>query len=244
MWRLIALGVLAFAAFLLVTLPATVITDHVQSSDVQLQAVDGTIWNGEVGQLQVSGTPLGHLHWKLHPLALLTAKLNADITLSGTDVNLAGQVSSSFSGNRIGFDHVKGALPLALLPPGALPGGWTGKVDFDFTALELDRGWPVKATGQVMTRNLTGPAQHPQNIGDYSVTLVDAPAGTLNGKLQSVSGPLDVVGTLRTASNRSYVIDGEAGAHPDAPPDIINALQYLGAPQANGRYQFSVAGTM
>jgi hypothetical protein len=95
-----------------------------------------------------------------------------------------------------------------------------------------------------MTTNLTGPAQHPQNIGDYRVTFVDAPAGTVNGRLQSVSGPLDVAGSLQTENNRSYEIDGEAGPHPDAPPDIVEALQYLGAPQANGRYPFSIAGTM
>jgi general secretion pathway protein N len=244
MWRLIALGVLAFAAFIIVTLPATVITDRVQSNDVQLQAVDGTIWNGDIGLLQVAGIPLGHLHWKLHPLALLTAKLNADITLIGTDVNLSGILSSSFSGERLSFDRLKGALPLALLPRNALPGGWAGKVDFDFTALELDKGWPVRASGQVMTTNLTGPAQHPQNIGDYRVIFADAPAGAVNGNLQSTSGPLDVVGTLHIANNRSYEIDGEAGAHADAPPDVVDALRYLGAPQANGRYQFSVAGTM
>jgi general secretion pathway protein N len=244
MWRLIALGVLAFAAFIIVTLPATVITDRVQSADVQPQAVEGTIWNGDIGQLQIGGTPLGHLHWQLHPLALLTAKADADITLNGSNVNLLGNLRSSFDGNSIRFDHLKGALPLALLPRNALPGGWTGKVDFDFTTLELDKGWPIKAIGQVTTANLTGPAQHPQNIGDYRVTFVDAPAGTVNGNLQSVSGPLDVVGTLRISSNRSYVIDGEAGAHADAPPDVVDALRYLGAPQANGRYQFSVAGTM
>jgi hypothetical protein len=94
--------------------------------------------------------------------------------------------------------------------------------------------------------NLTGPAQQPKKLGDFRVTFPAATADSnaLIGKLESLSGPLDATGTLKFNRDRSYVIEGQVAAQPDAPSEVINALQYLGAPEADGKYPFSVAGTM
>jgi hypothetical protein len=52
-----------------------------------------------------------------------------------------------------------------------------------------------------------------------------------------------VNGTLSLGADRSYVIDGLVAPRPDATPAVTDTLRYLGAPDAQGRRPFSVAGT-
>ena len=246
MWRLIALGVLAFAGFIVVTLPATLVTDRLGPAGIVTQGVQGSVWSGGAAQIQVSGTNLGQLHWELHPLALLTGKIAADIALHGAGDALSGTVTAGFGG-QLSITNLRGNVPLALFPRSALPGGWTGQLNVDLSHLQLIRGWPVAALGALRVNNLTGPTQQPRKLGDFRVSFDDAAgvsAPALVGKLESLAGPLDATGTLKLNRDRSYVVDGQVAARPDAPPEVINALQYLGAPQTNGKHPFSVAGTM
>ncbi len=245
MWRLIALGLFAFACFIVATLPATLITDRLAVTGVSAQGVQGSVWNGRAEQVQVSGTNLGQLQWRLHPLTLFTGKIAADIDLRGIGDAISAVVAAGFGG-RISIANLRGDMPLSLFPHTALPGGWSGQLNVDLAKLQLLNGWPVDAAGTLQVNDLTGPTQQPKKLGSFRVVF-PAAAGNSNaliGKLESLSGPLDATGTLKFNRDRSYVIDGQVVARPNAPPEMINALQYLGAPEANGKYPFSVAGTM
>jgi hypothetical protein len=61
------------------------------------------------------------------------------------------------------------------------------------------------------------------------------------GQLRSLSGPLDVEGTLRlTRSPPGFLAEGLVATHPDASPQLVQSLAYLGTPDAQGRRHFSV----
>jgi hypothetical protein len=82
-------------------------------------------------------------------------------------------------------------------------------------------------------------------MGSYKVTF--PPGQTteeLAGTLADLGGPLAIAGALRLKPDRSYVIEGSIAARPEAPQAISDSLQYLGAPDAEGRRPFSIAGTM
>ncbi len=244
MWRLLALGVAAFACFIVATLPATLITDRLPTA-IAMQGVQGSLWNGRAAQAQVNGMDLGQLQWKLHPLALFTGRIAADIDLRGASDAISATVAAGSEG-QIDVANLRGNLPLSLFPRSALPGGWSGQLNVDLAKLRLLNGWPMDAVGTLQVSNLTGPTQQPKKLGDFRVVFPAAAdsSAALTGKLESLSGPLDAAGTLKFNRDRSYVIDGQVAARPNAPPEVINALQYLGAPEANGKYPFSVAGTM
>ncbi|HEY8539365.1 MAG TPA: type II secretion system protein N [Steroidobacteraceae bacterium] len=244
-WPYVALGVVAYLVFATVTLPANVVVPRVQPPSVTLAGLDGTIWNGSAQVLQVAGTHLGSVRWKLHVLPLLTLRPAATVEIRRTDGFARGDVS--FSGNRVALEDVSAALPISALPPRAVPGGWQGSINARFAALTLADGWPIAAAGTVELLNLTGPARRPMNLGSLQVTF-PAAAGdsdTLTGTINDIEGPIELTGTLQLkASDRSYLVDGWIKTKPDAPADLVRSLNFPGEVDAQGRRQFSFSGNL
>jgi general secretion pathway protein N len=245
-WPLVVPGIAAFIVFALATLPATVVTSRLARFGISAAGVSGSAWNGQAQVLQAGALNLGTASWKLHPLALFTARLQADVQLTRPDGFAKSAITISPSG-RTRFDQLTASVPLAALPPSVLPGGWTGTLNLKLAELTVERGWPVSATGTVEAVDLTGPARKPSRIGSYKVALPAPNQATtqneLTGALTDMGGTLQIVGTLQLKPDRSYVIEGLVATRPDTPRDVADSLQFLGTPDAQGRRPFSLAGT-
>jgi hypothetical protein len=53
-----------------------------------------------------------------------------------------------------------------------------------------------------------------------------------------------VNGTIDLKKDRSYLVSGLIATRPDAPGDMARTLEILGEPDAQGRRQFSIEGSM
>jgi general secretion pathway protein N len=242
---LVVLGVVAFLVFALVTLPARFVLSRFASAGVQASGVSGTIWNGAAQVLTVGGVRIGSVTWSLRALPLLTGRASADVNVKRVDGFLETQASGWLSG-RIAFDALTGSLPLSALPPNVIRGGWTGTLNLKLPALVLEDGWPIEAAGVVEVIDLTGPANKPANMGSYRVTFAEDDASeenVLRGALVDLGGPLEISGTIDLqAAERGYRIQGLIKPRPDAPREVVNQLQFLGAPDEQGRRQFGLEG--
>jgi general secretion pathway protein N len=260
-WSLVALGVLAYVVFALVTLPAGVVAARLQPPGVNIGGVTGTAWNGSAQVVQVGGTNLGALTWKLHALPLFALRAVADFKLTRTDGFAQGTISATRQ--TIVLTDTTASLPLAMLPPQVAPGGWTGTLNAKLASLSLANGWPTHVDGTIEAMELTGPARRPANIGSYQVKFPVAGnpvagtpvAGTpvagspaadvLVGAVSDIGGPIQIAGTIQlNSADRSYLVEGMVATKPDAPPDFARTLEYLGPPDEQGRRQFSLSGTM
>lgn len=246
LWPLIALGVGAFVIFALVTLPAAVVLSWLTPAGINTGGVSGTIWNGRAQVLQVQGAHIGGVEWKLHVLPLFTAHLGADVKVTRIDGFATTQLSVS-PGGTVRLKGLTGSLPLSALPPNAIPGGWTGTLNGKFTQLTLDDGWPTEVGGTLDVVDLHGPARNPSKAGSYRIVFDPAAsnAEVLKGAISDAGdGPLQVAGTVELRPDRSYKLDALIGTRPDAPRNLVQALEFLGPPDEQGRRQFSTEGTM
>jgi general secretion pathway protein N len=244
-WPLLVLGIVSYLVFAVWTLPASVLTRWLPPA-VHLDGVHGTAWRGTAAVVEVDSAMLGEARWTLHPLALFLAQLKADVNLKRTDGFAQGLVTAS--AKQIKLTDVAGSLPLSALPPQIVPGGWMGTMNLRLSSVQIAQGWPTSLNGTVEILQLTGPARSPTNIGSYKVTFPapNAPsdASALVGAITDVGGPIQISGTLQLKPDRTYLIDGSIAARPDAPRDVQSALQFLGAPDAQGRRPFSLSGTL
>lgn len=240
-------GIAAYVLFLLITLPASIISSRLAKHGVNTSSTSGSVWHGQVTGLQVGVLNMGNAEWHLRFLPLLTGKLAADIKLVQPDGFADARVAATLSG-RIILSNISASLPLqSIVGSGGLPGGWMGKAQAKLDKLELKNGWPIAAHGTLDLIDVTGPASKPNNIGAYRIKFPadNAPADTLMGTLESLpDAAIDVTGTLKFAADRSYQLDTMVAARGNAPQNFADGMQYLGAADAQGRRPFSVSGTM
>lgn len=246
LWPLVALGIGAFVIFALATLPASVVLSRLDSAGIGAAGVSGSIWNGRAEVLQMHGATIGSVEWQLHFLPLITARANADVKVTRTDGFANTQLSVGLGG-KLTLKGLTASLPLSALPPNIIPGGWTGTLNAKFALLGLENGWPVRVDGTLDLVDVTGPADRPANVGSYRIVF-DPAASTpemLQGALSDAGdGPLQIAGTVQLKPDRSYAVDALLATRPNAPPSLASSLEYLGPPDAQGRRQFSMAGTM
>jgi general secretion pathway protein N len=244
MKKLVALGIAAFLLFALVTLPASVVLSLIHPQGVTLSGVSGSIWNGRAEAVRAGTLNVGSVEWNLDVLALFTGKLGANVKVTRSDGFAQGAVA--FSGSSVTLRRVNAALPLSALPPNLLRGGWTGTAKLRLDHMTLENSWPVAANGTIEVADLVGPANRPAALGGYKVVFADAAATAegLKGALSDTGGPLAVNGTVDLKKDRSYLLTGLIATRPNAPGDMARTLEILGEPDAQGRRQFSIEGTM
>lgn len=246
--RLLLAGLGLYLLFLLITLPATVLTAQLARHGITAVSTSGSVWRGQVAGLRVGVLNMGNAEWDIRWLSLFAGKLAADVKLTQANGFAQGRIGLGLTGS-VTLSNVSATLPLqSIVGSGGLPGGWTGTAQAKFSEVVLKNAWPVTAQGTLDVIELTGPARQPSNLGAYRLTFPadNADAGdALLGKLQSLQdAALDVTGTLKFSPDRSYLLDTMVAARSNAPPNMVQGLQYLGSPDAQGRRPFSVSGTL
>jgi hypothetical protein len=232
---------------MLINLPAAVLIAPLAKRGIQTSNTEGSIWHGQVGGLRVGVLNLGNAEWRLRFLPLFIGQLAADVKLTQPNGYAEARVSAALTG-RLTLSNVSASMPVqSILGTGGLPGGWVGTAQVKFSELVLKGGWPIAAHGTLDMIDLTGPAQQASNIGAYRLQFpaANATADALTGSLTSLeSAAIDVAGTLKFNSDRSYQLDAQVAARANTPPNIAQGMQILGAPDARGRRPFSVSGTL
>ena len=106
-------------------------------------------------------------------------------------------------------------------------------------------GAAPQIVGTIELHGLQAPPPGGAAIGSYAITFDAGSArdGKLIGQIKDLEGPMQVTGTATLAGDRSYVVEGLVAPRAGAPPAVTDTLRFLGAPDAQGRRPFSVAGT-
>ena len=97
LWWLI--GLLTFALFALLQMPASWVLQKVAPQSPYVQHVSGNLWQGSaIWQLPLSQAPLtGSVNWTWQPWQLFLGKLGADVDISSGQTQLDGQLKVSRS---------------------------------------------------------------------------------------------------------------------------------------------------
>jgi general secretion pathway protein N len=241
--RLILAGVAAFLITLLATIPASVIRFALPPT-IKLGITSGTIWHGYADSLTVNGRPYGQLRWTLRPLQSFLGRLVLEGELIRNDGQARGKIGFGL-GSRFFARNLEINLPLAAVASGIGPPGWNGLVRAKLQSVDLAPQTVPRVVGTIELRGLQAPPPGGAAIGSYAVTFDPASAsdGNLVGQIKDLEGPMEVTGTATIAADRSYVIEGLVAPRADAPKAVTDTLRFLGAPDAQGRRPFSVAGT-
>ncbi|MGB6451405.1 MAG: type II secretion system protein N, partial [Steroidobacteraceae bacterium] len=236
---MIATGVAAFVLVLVVQFPARWAALALPRG-VACGQVAGTLWSGTCAGLAAAGMPLGDLGWSLHPLRLLTGRLDLDVALTRGAGAARARVELSPTG-AIAARGIHADFPLdhAFIPQ--LPPSTRGSAAVELSSLDWNGKRITEIHGQIEVQGLT--IGGGELLGSYRLLFPGSPGSELVGHLSDLGGPFAVAGTVRLTAEPGYEVDSLIAARPSASPDLLSQLRYLGAPDAQGRRQFSIAGT-
>jgi hypothetical protein len=246
---LAAVGLAALACFTVATLPASLIAGFVQRSGLSATEYSGSLWSGVARDVSVRGATLGELRWHVRPLALMRARVAADVALARPDGSVSATVAAGLGG-KLDLSDVRLDVPLeflAQIAPG-MARNWHGRARGTFAGIRLVAGWPVEARGELDLLALAMPALGGAAIGSYHLVVPDpqtASAGStsVTARVADTDGPLVVDALLTLAPGRSFKFEGTVAPRADAAPDLARGLAILGPADATGRREFGMSGT-
>jgi hypothetical protein len=238
------LAVVAFAVIVVARLPASWVVPEPPSA-VSCAAVDGSIWSGTCAGLVAQGAQLGDVVWSVHPVRLLAGKLAVNAVLTRP----TGSVRGDFE---VGLDksvtarNVHAELPLDQDLMSLMPRNLRtlhGNARADIVLAHVAKQLVTQLQGRIELHDLEDHDREVLPLGNYSVTFPGG-SGDPTGQLQDLGGPLSVQGTVRLMQDMPGVdLQGYITPRPDAAPALLNQLQYLGSPDAQGRRQFGTQVT-
>ncbi len=244
LWILVALGVLAFVALLVATLPASLMVRFLPPT-VQMAGLSGSVWSGNAERVIFQRRELGSVRWNCKVLPLFSGRLRCEIALERVDGRLDAVVTAQ-RGELVDIEDAHGSLPVAMLGEGIAAPGWTGNADLSIERLRLARGWPVAISGGAVFRGLRAPGARGLEIGNYELTLGEGEVGSnaLSGRIRDLGGPFRVRGTISLKPDRSYLLQGDIAPGPGADERFLRVLSFLGEPDSAGRRPFAIEGTL
>ena len=240
--RLIALGVVALLAGLVVTFPARVAYQWFAPGGLALSGISGSIWSGAAAQGSAGGLFLSDVSWRFRPLSLLGLKLGYTVAAKLPSGFLESDVAVGIGGS-VHFSELVAAMPLATFAAVFPMNGIEGGLRIEFGGLVLTDGFPSHADGTVGISGLLLRALSPTALGDYRATLQTGDDGIIGG-IEDLSGVLDVTGDLALGQDRTYSVVGQVAPTPNAPPTVLEQLRFLGSPDQQGRREFRFEGSL
>jgi general secretion pathway protein N len=239
---IIVLGVVAFAAIVLARLPASWVLPS-SGRSFRCASVAGSIWSGYCGGLQVQGVSLGDLTWRLRPASLLRGRLAAHLDIEHPPATAVRADIELKLGGTVIARQVTASLPLdpTLLP--GVPPTLTGTLHCDLTSATVTRKGIVESLqGRIEASNLIDSSGDVTPLGSFAVTFPGGGAEP-TGALQDLGGPLAVQGQLVLTPQPGYDLTGYVTPRQSASQPLLNAIQFLGSPDAEGRRPFALSGT-
>lgn len=237
----IVLVIVAFAAIVLARLPASWLLPS--GRGFTCNSIEGSLWSGYCGGLTVQGAALGDLTWQLRPSRLLLGRLAAHIDLEHPPATSArGDVEMGLGGTVVAR-NLTASLPLdpTLMP--AVPPTLTGSLNFDIALVKVTKKGIVTAIqGSIEAHDLVDHSGYVTPLGNFAVTF---PGGGSQptGNIQDLGGPLAVQGTLVLTPQPGYDLSAYVTPRASASQPLVNTIQFLGSPDAQGRRQFAMQGT-
>lgn len=240
-WRLIAIGVGAYALALIVTAPATLVDAGLRrasSGQLRLAEAQGTLWSGS-GQLEVRDTGgrtgiAKSFAWRVAPESLLRGHLVCEVGLEQD----AKRFPVTLSLSRIELANADINLPAAVLGlavPKLAPLGLTGDVQIHVARLSVARD-EMQGNATLQWR-AAGSALSPVSpLGDYELRI-EGEGSAVRASLRTLQGPLQLDGKGSWTHGNSPAFLATASVPPQYQEQLAPLLRLIAVERGEGRFE-------
>ena len=242
------LGVLAYGAFLVGTLPASVVTERIAMSSgarVAFDSVDGSVWSGRARVKVGAGDfTLDEMRWRFLPSRLLMGEAAWSIGARRPGLEASAVAARSPFETRLRDVRATGTAA-SLVPLFPLAGSWQpeGAVVIEADEVAFD-GREARGRAKLEWRDAALSLAAARPLGSWKADLAGKGAG-IEVTLATVKGPLRLAGkgnakAKGTVPFTSFTFDGTASADPGREKELEALLALIGPRRPDGLHAISV----
>ena len=238
-----------FTTSLLVYLPASIVVNQlVLPAQLQLNGLQGTIWQGHVQQVRWQNYDLGELQWTLNPSALLSAKAEASVRF-GRDsaLNLRGKGEVGYSSEGAYANSLVLSMPMDEVlkrAPIPVPIVAQGQVEVTVRNFVYQAPYCLNAEG-TLAWSQAGIESPLGNLGlEQTIADITCENSTLIVKGTQKSGEVSSEYSAQLDPQSRYKAQGWFKPEAEFPEQLGKNLKWLPKPDNQGRYLFNQQGRL
>ncbi|WP_194438195.1 type II secretion system protein N [Vibrio fluminensis] len=237
-----------FFASAIVHLPIqAVLTYAPLPKQLRISGASGTLWQGQVQQLQWQRYNLGQVSWQLQPSKLLTGKVQANVRLGrGNPWQLRARGVVGYGLQGAYAENVIASLPasevIKFAPPMPVPLDINGQLELSIQSLAYAAPYCRAGKGKLVW-----------NTDKIGTPLVDLLVGPVVADLSCQDSAIKIAGnqqsdqvrsefSLDLQANRQYNAKAWFSPQAEMPEALSQQLKWLPQPDSQGRYQFTYRG--
>lgn len=236
--------VVVYLVAMLVMLPARVVYWFPLPDNVRLSQVSGSLWQGTAGQVVVDGIVLSNLSWDWQVSSVFLGELVVDVDLPPRNNPFALNGRLLAGSTKVGAKNVNASGDVnALLQlvgtrlPLKTDGNWNLSLDTFVVTAPGPVRWCDELKGHAKGEQIRVLVNNQwQSLGDFPVELgcneSNAVTLAMNG---NNSLGLDFNGSI---NSQRFNARGTVKPTPRTPEGLAKMMQYMGTPDARGRYSF------
>lgn len=242
-WHWVILGLFTYLVFLIKYMPANWALNNTPISipkNIAIINVEGSIWNGKVASLVVSGVAINNIRWDLSFWALFSGKIKAD--LSGGALRDSNSVYFKGTANTYWYDIQAFALQdfNAMLPAQSVLAQITlpvpitarGRFNTQIKSLKFNQTCQSLSGTGGWTNGVVNGLQGPIEFGSFEADL-----SCNNGALVvdvKAQNKLSLEANLTLQSSGKYSVQGRFKVPDEMPEEVKQAAVFFGPPDSQG----------
>jgi len=241
-------GILAPGFFFISNIPAAFVVNAFkdQSSQIKVQNVSGTLWQGSAQQVTIqSKHVLKDVNWSVCVSQLLMAKACVEFDASYNKNPLSGQISAGMNKN-IQAKNIKTAISakalsqIITMPMGEID----GDISIDLETLNWQQGGIPSATGVIKWDKASVTIAETAQLGDITITLSESEENPVNAEITNQGGQLSIDGQATLDEKTKYNLDLNFKPNNKASKNLKSSLSLFAKPQPNGSFALKNSGNL
>lgn len=237
------IGIVSFIFFLVTSAPASILAHFAKKySGIELNNVQGTIWNGHAQSLHFSRNNFGQINWSISPWSLFLLKLN--VQLHTRDPSGHSDLSLQFSMHHIQSDNIKAKFPARWIAPILkYPVNLDGDIFLRLINLEISDNKLTQIKGSIAWQNafIQSPFGGAAKLGNLQLSLNNNQQN-IEINVKDQGKPLAIDAKVLLSPLGEVNITGSVNAN--LPENINNFFNFFAEPARNGRRQFKYHGKL
>jgi general secretion pathway protein N len=243
-WRLLGLGLGAYALGLIATAPASLIDAGLQQASggsLRLAEARGTLWSG-TGQIELrdrtrrSGVAKS-IAWQVLPAYLLLGQLRCEVGLDHAARRFP--VTVSLGGIEVADADIDlPAAALGLGVPKLAPLGLTGDMLLHVARLAFGRN-AIRGNATLQWRAAGSAFTRISPLGDYELRL-DGEGTAVRASLRTLQGPLQLDGNGSWTNGGNSAFLGTARVAPEYRQQLVPLLRMIAVERGEGNFELQL----